>query len=47
MLPLDDPPNAIRENGRGLLFLSFKQYANPFCAKLVLPIPGNPSKPKQ
>ena len=47
MLPFDEPPKAINEKGLGLLFLSFKQFAIPFFAKLVFPTPGNPSKPKQ
>ena len=47
MLPLHEPPRAIKENGLGLLFISFKQFAIPFFAKLVFPIPGNPSNPKQ
>ena len=47
MDPLHDPPNAINENGRVSELSSAKQFANPFLANDVLPIPGEPSKPKQ
>ena len=47
MLPLDEPPTAINENGRVLLFSSIKHFVIPSFAKDVFPIPGGPSKPKE
>ena len=45
--PLHDPPSAIKVNGRGVPSTSIKHFANPYFASDVLPIPGEPSNPKQ
>ena len=47
VLPLHEPPSAMNANGRRWPFASSRQRASPYLARLVLPVPGGPSKPKQ
>ena len=47
VLPVLDPPSAMKLNGRVSPFSSTRQLARPFFARLVFPVPGAPSNPKQ